>query len=284
MNRLYKYLIFSLFSFAANTTLAGDTLQLKPLEIGIVPYMSARVLISSYESMREYLELTLGKPVKIYTATGFKPFFQNSQQGDYDLVITAAHFARILQQDNNFVPLVRFSSGGRGLIMTNINSPIKTAQDLKDQVIALPDQLSLASIVCMTHLSEAGLKPDRDFKLLEVPSFASAILSIQKGEANAAVSAPGALVQMTKEMRESVRPVVDTGEYVNLIILSHPRLEKQLSEVISKALLKFGSSTIKGKQFLENTGFGSIIPVSSKDMNGLERYTSETRRLLNATQ
>jgi ABC-type phosphate/phosphonate transport system substrate-binding protein len=135
----------------------------------------------------------------------------------------------------------------------------------------------------MTHLNEAGLKPGRDFRLLEVPSFASAILSLQKGDADAAVSAPGALVQMTNEMRDSVRPVVDTGEYVNLIILSHPRLEKKLSGLLGNALLKFGNTTGEGKQFLASTGFGSIIPVTPKDMNNLDRYTPETKRLLDLT-
>jgi phosphonate transport system substrate-binding protein len=281
MLKLFTYFILAILAVFAIPVLANDNTPQKPLEIGIIPYSSTRALISTYEPMRQYLETTLGRPVKIFTSNGFKQFFLNSQKGDYDLVISAAHFARILQKENAFKPLVRFSTGGRGLVMTTLNSPIKSVKDLKGQTVAIPDVLSLASIVCLTHLNEAGLKQGKDFQLLEVPSFASAILSLQKGDATAAVSAPGALVQMAKEMRESVRPVVDTGEYVNLIILSHSRMDNKLSGLIHNALLRFGNTTKEGKQFLSNTGFGNIIPVTAKDMNSLDRYTPETKRLLN---
>ncbi|HQS56976.1 MAG: hypothetical protein B7Y56_01600 [Gallionellales bacterium 35-53-114] len=283
MLRLFHYVLWSFITLTVVPAYAADKSSVKPLEVGVVPYLSARALVTSYEPMRHYLEQALGMPVKIYTAPGFKPFFFNARQGDYDLVITAAHFARILQTEQKFTPLVRYSAGGRGLVMTALNSPLKKLQDLRGQVIAVPDQLSLANIVCMSHLREHGLKPGTDFKVLEVPSFASAILSVQKGEASAAVSAPGALAQMAPELRESVQPLLDTGEFVSLVFLAHPRLEKKLKHLISKKLLKFGSDTIEGKLFFKNNGFEEIIPVTAKDMYNLDRYIADTKRLLDET-
>ncbi len=281
MIRLFKHGIMALLAVSASAGQAGENAAARPLEVGVVPYISARALIASYEPMRVYLEQSLGRPVKIYTAAGFKPYFESAQRGDFDLVITAAHFARLLQKEQKFTPLVRYSAGGRGLIMTALNSPIKSLQDLRGKTIALPDQLSLASIVCMTHLRDNGLQAGTDFSLLEVPSFASAILAVQKGDAAAAVSAPGALMQMPRELRESVKPVVDTGEYINLIFLTHPRLGRKTSDSLSRALLKFGNETNEGKQFFSSTGFGSFVPATTKDMNSLDRYVAETRRLLN---
>lgn len=252
----------------------------KPLEVGIVPYISARALVASYEPMRIYLEQALGRPVKIYTAPGFKTFFLNAQKGDYDLVISAAHFARLLQKENKFTPLVHYATGGRGLIMAALNGPVKSVQHLQGKIIALPDQLSLASIVCMTYLRENGLQPGTDFQLLVVPSFASAILAVQKGNAMAAVSAPGALAQMPRELRESVNPVADTGEFVSLVFLTHPRLGNTTADHIKKALLKFGNKTSAGKQFFASTAFGEFVPTTASNMNSLDRYIAETKRLL----
>lgn len=280
MHRAVKYFLPALLAFAACPAIAHENPTPRTLEIGVVPYVSARALVASYEPMRLYLETALGRPVKIYTAAGFKPFFQNAQHGDYDLVITAAHFARLLQTEHKFTPLLRYSAGARGLVMTLLDSPVKSLQNLHGKVIALPDRLSLASIVCMTHLRENGLQPGTDFQLLDVPSFASAILSVQKGDAMAAVSAPGALVQMPPELRDSVRAVVDTGEYINLVFLAHPRLGKTTAGQLSKALLKFGNDTSEGKQFFSSTGFGNFIPATAKDMDSLDRYVAETRRLL----
>jgi phosphonate transport system substrate-binding protein len=284
MHRLLNLVLMFIFAISAWPASADVTTVVKTLEIGVVPYMSPRVLVASYEPMRLYLEQHLGKPVKIYTSSGFKPFLLNAQRGDYDLVISPAHFARILQTNNRFTPFLRYSSGGRGLVMTALDSPIKTPQDLRGKIIALPDQLSLASIVCMTHLGEDGLKPGTDFHLLIVPSFAAAILAVQKGDALAAVSAPGALVQMAPELRASVRPVLDTGDFINLIYLAHPRLGKTTVDKLNHALLKFGNDTSEGKQFFSSTGFGSFVPATAKEMNSLDRYVAETKRLLDESQ
>lgn len=284
MRRAFKFGIFGILAIFAWPVFADGDSPDKPLEVGVVPYISARVLVASYEPMRLYLEQVLGKPVKIFTATGFKQFFLNARRGDYDLVITSAHFARILQREYKFAPLLRYSAGGRGLVMTALSSPLKSPQDLRGQVIAVPDKTSLAAIVCMSYLRENGLQSGTDFRLLEVPSFASAILSVQKGDAIAAVSTPGALAQMPQELRESMRPIVDAGEFISLVFLSHPRLGKKYTDLLNKQLLKFGRESNEGKQFLSSTGFGTIIPVSAKDMNSLDRYVAETKRLLDETR
>lgn len=283
MQTLFKYGLGLVLAMTACTVYAEDNSTLKPLEIGVVPYLSARVLVTSYEPMRLYLEQTLGRPVKIYTAAGFKPFFLNTRQGDYDLVITAAHFARIVQKEQKFIPMVRYSAGGRAVLVTTLASPLKTTRDLRAQIIAVPDKVSLASIVCLTYLRENRLKSDTDFKLLEVPSFASAILAVQNGDAGAAITANGVLLQMPQTLRESVRTIVDAGEYIPLVFLAHPRLGKKYIDLLNTTLLKFGNETSEGKQFLTSTGFGSIIPATAKDMSSLDRYIEETKRLLDKT-
>ena len=283
MHKLILRGVITMLAMTASLVYAESITSNKPFEIGVVPYLSARSLVANYEPMRVFLEKALGKPVKIYTASGFKQFFLNAKHGDYDLVITASHFARILQKDYQYTPLVRFASVGQASIVTAQNSPVKTVQDLRQQIIAMPDQLSLATIVVLSYLRENGLKPVTDYQLLEVPSFASAILSVQKGEAMAAVTAPGILAQMPKELKESVRTVANTGEFLRNIFLTHPRIKNKYADQIKHALLKFGNETNEGKQFLISTNSGAIVPVSTKDMNSLDRYISETKRLLNET-
>ena len=283
MNRLYQSVLLTFLSVMSLHVCADDTTPVKPLEVGVVPFLSSRVIITNYEPMRQYLERTLGKPVKIYTSSSFKSFFTDAQKGEFDMVVSAAHFARILQKENNFIPLVRYESGARGLVMTAVNSPIKTLEGLRGKVIAVPNQLSLASIVSMSRLREYGLNSTTDYKILDVPSFTSAILAIEKGDAIAAISAPAALTQMTKELRDSVKPILDTGEYINLIILAHPRLGKTYTQLLQNSLLKFGKDPNLGKQFIVSTGIGAIIPVSSTDMNTLDKYVADTKRLLNKT-
>ena len=280
MGKQFKSILFAMLAMLAWPVFAQDHPSVKPLKVGVVPYISARALIANFEPLRLYLEHALGKPVTIYTAPGFKPFFLHASQGEYDLVISAAHFARILQKEHKFTPLVKFSPGSRALIMTAVNSPLKIPQDLRGQVIAVPDQLALASIVIMTWLRENGLHPGVDYKLLEVPSFASAILSVQKGDAMAAITASPILTLIPNELRESVRTLADAGEFNSFIFLAHPSMETASANLLKDKLLKFGSESNEGKQFFSNTGFGTTAPVSSKDMSKLDRYTAETKRIM----
>lgn len=283
MHKLILRGVFTILTMTASFAHAETSSTNKPFEIGVVPYLSARSLVENYEPMRVYLEKALGKPVKIYTSTGFKPFFLNAQRGDYDMVITAANFARLLQKEHQFTPLLRFSKNASSWLVTALNSPVNTLQELRGKVIAVPDQLSMAAILSMTNLRDNGMEPDVDFHLLKVASFPSAILSVQKGEAMAAITASGAMVQMPKELSESVRVVLDAGEFMSLIILTHPRIDKKTVSLLTDTLQKLSIETNRDKEFIANLGFGPLIPATSKDMNGLDRFIPETKRILNET-
>lgn len=283
MHKLILRGVFTILALTASFVHAETSTTNKPFEIGVVPYLSARALIANYEPMRVFLEKALGKPVKIYTATGFKPFFLNAQRGDYDMVITAANFGRLLQKEHQFTPLLRFSKSASSWLVTALNSPIQTLQELRGKVIAVPDQLSMAVIVSMTNIRDNGMEPDADFHLLKVGSFPSAILSVQKGEAIAAITATLAMVQMPRELSESVRVVLDSGEFMNLIILTHPRIDKNTVGLITATLQKLSNESNRENEFIGNLGFGPLIPATAKDMNGLDRFIPETKRILNET-
>jgi len=280
MIRLIKHALMAVTAISAFSVFAADTAPVKPLEVGVVPYISARAVVTNFEPLRVYLERVLRQPVKIYTSTGFKQFYKNAERGDYDLVISAAHFARILQKDNKFKPLVKLSPPAHSLLMIKLDSPLNTPQELKGQVLAVPDQLAFSSIVSMAWLRDNGLKPGVDFKLLEVPSFPSALLAVQKGDANVAISASPVLAQIPKELRESLKTLADAGEYLQFIFLTHPRVDAIASERIGKELINFNNDTGEGKQFFSSTGFGAITTLAPKDMNSLDRYVAETKRLM----
>lgn len=284
MREVVKPFIFICLLATTGYASAEDLPSIKPLEIGVAPYSSARVLVASYESMRIFLEKELHVPVKIYTSAGFKQFFKGAQRGDFDMVISAAHFSRILQKEYQFTPLVRYATVAPGMLMISTNSKIKSVQELRGQVIAVPDQLSMASIFGISYLREQGLQSGVDFQILVVPTFDSAIMAIQKGDAIAAFSARAPLTHMSKELRESVTQIANIGKYFSLVFLAHPRVDKKDTQRLTQALLKFGKESIEGKQFLSSTGFVAIIPATSKDMNTLDRFVEETKRLLVETE
>lgn len=281
MRILFRFISLAILALLSSPIFADETSTTKPVEIGIVPYMSVRELIAKYEPLRTYLQDVLGAPVKIYTANGFIPFYLNTEKGDYDLAITPSHIARLLQNEHGYTPLVRFSTPGRVLLMSAHNGPLKTVQDLHGQIIAIPDKFALASIACMAYLSENKLLPGKNFKLLEVPSFPSAIISVQKGEAAAACTASPPFSYMPKELQDSVKILADVGTITGLVIVARPGMKKLALNDLIQSLLKINDDANGGQQFIAALGFGPLIPATAKDMSKLDRYLAETKRLLN---
>jgi phosphonate transport system substrate-binding protein len=251
-----------------------------PLQIGILPYLPVRSLIVEHQPLRDFLQQGLGREVELYSAPDFKTFYANTREGKYDIVITAAHFARVAQLDQGYVPMVRYSGGARGLLVVARNSPILRFEQLRGKAITGPDRLALVSLVVVRWLHDHGMEEDRDYTLMTSVSFNTAILTVQRGEAAAAMSAPAAMRQMPAKLRDSVRIVADTGDYTNLIYLANPRLNKDDIARIKELILQFAHDTQSGRTFLNATGFGSIIPVTAADMGRLDVYVPETRRLL----
>jgi phosphonate transport system substrate-binding protein len=66
--------------------------------LGIIPAHSPRVLTERYEPLRAYLESRLKQPVRIESAADFARFQARTVRGEFDLTVTAPHFARLAQR------------------------------------------------------------------------------------------------------------------------------------------------------------------------------------------
>lgn len=247
--------------------------------VGVVPYNSARTLMEHHQPVLDHLRGELGAGVELVTAASFRAFFAEALRGDFDLAVMPSSLARMVQLDHGYLPVVRLKAGARGFIVVPSGSRIAAAAQLAGKTVAVPDRLAMGTIVCLEWLERHGLRPGRDFKLLEVPSFNSALLAVERGEADAAVTAPGALAQVSGDIRGRLRTVVDTGEYINLIYMAHPRVGAAIRDRLAQSLLRF-SNEPAGRRFFEATGFGGYLPVTAENMRKLDPYVRETRRLL----
>ena len=80
------------------------------LEIGILPNISARMLLTQYEPMRRYLERVLGRKVQISTAQNWETFHKRTLEKEYDVVITAVHLGRVAEIDAGYRPLLIYKA------------------------------------------------------------------------------------------------------------------------------------------------------------------------------
>ncbi|OZA42142.1 MAG: hypothetical protein B7X81_13475 [Hydrogenophilales bacterium 17-61-76] len=113
----FLFLIFHVgFALAAPGT---------PIRVGVLPTLSAKVLLTSYQPLRVYLERELQRPVEMVTSTDFKRFQHATLAGDFDLLVTAPHLARLSQMEAGFLPMATYLAANRAILITAKNKPIK---------------------------------------------------------------------------------------------------------------------------------------------------------------
>ena len=255
----------------------------QPLNMGVFPYLSTQALLDLYQPVRLYLAQAMGRPVNLFTAQSFKAYADQTRQGVYDILVTPPHFARLAQRETGYVPLVVYTRKLRGIIVVARNSVIHSVQDLKDKRIATPNCLALVTIMGRQLLHDNGLIPDTGVTILTVASHNNAVLAVQRGDAEAAITENSALAQMPAELRNSVRVIAQTAPMPHVMYLVHPRLGREQIERLKAALLKF-PETLAGRTFLKDSGFEGIRPINEVDLKSMDPYIKELKRLLQSSQ
>lgn len=248
------------------------------LDMGVFPYFSTRALLDLYQPMRLHLARELNRPVNLFTALSFKVYADQTRIGAYDIVVTPPHLARLAQRETGYVPIVMFTRELRGVMVVARDSPIQNLQQLRGRIIATPNRLALVTIMGQQLLQESGLGAN-DVSLLEVASHNTAVLAVQRGEVDAAMTEAVALAQMPDALRNSVRIIARMPPAPHVMFLVHPRLGMEMMARIKRALLDF-AATREGRGFFRDSGFEGVRSTDESDLKSVDPYQRELKRLL----
>lgn len=250
-----------------------------PLRIGILPTLSARVLLTTYAPLRQYLERELRRPVEMRSATGFRDFHAQTQAGDFDAVVTAAHLARLLQRDHGWKPLVTHVTANRAILVAARNRPVSSVRDLRGKMVAHPDRLALVVLQTTDWLREQGLQAGKDYQFVDSGSFNNAAYAVQQHQAMLAVLSPSSWKQLPDALKHDLVEFANLPEIPALTWIAHPRLGAN-AEVLRKALLRFTPERPEGKQFFDTTGYRGYRAVTEADTKALSPYIDDLKALL----
>ena len=254
--------------------------QTAPLEVGVLPNMSSRILMNQYQPLRTYLERVLQRPVQISTAPDWQTFYQRTRDAEYDLTITAAHLARLHQVESRHTPLVFFTPGIKALIITDKDKPIGRISDLRGKTLALSNRQSLVTVQGMRWLAEQGLDVGEDFKTLNTPTDDSVGNLVLGGDCVAALVSGGEFRAIPDALRNRLQIFQQIAEVPGFVALASPRLSAADTGRIRSALAGFTDQTEEGARFFAATGFRSFTEARDAQMNQLDIYLKATRRIV----
>lgn len=245
--------------------------QPAPLVVGVLPTLSPRVLIKNYQPFRLYLEQTLKRPVVMVTATDFTAFHKSTMAGEYDLVVTAAHLARLAQIEGRYSPLATYQSANRALLMTSQSAPLKSTKDLRGATVATLDRSALIVSQTLIWLQDQELQLDKDYKLLVTSSHNSAAYSVLSGESALAIVSPAGLKQMPADIQGGLQVFATLPPVPALMWLASPRMASAVPRLKS-VLLAFSPTLTEGKLFFDKTGYINMRGITPEEMKSLDPY------------
>ncbi len=257
---------------------ARSMAQAETIRIGIIPYLTPGVLMSLFQPLRLQLQKDLGQPVELFTAPDVRSFARRTLKPDFDIVITAAHQARLAQLESGYHPLAHFTGPLHAAVIVSRNSPLKQLEDLRGKRIAMTDRSILVNIVMTKIFTDLGLG-EKDFDFQPANSQNTALISVAHGDSDAAIIAHFALDQSPEEQRNAVRMIYRSPTLPNVTLLASPKLPAALRERIRNSLLALPSTT-DGAEFLEKSRFHGIQATDEKFMKSLDPYLKETRKQL----
>jgi phosphonate transport system substrate-binding protein len=247
--------------------------------LGVPPIHSARVLTERFEPLRAYLEKQLGQPVRIESGADFRRFHKRLLRGDFDLTITPTHFARIAQLDAGFQPLAKFAPDHDALLMHAAERPLNSVTDLRGQQLAVIDRLAITATATLHYLATQGLEADRDYRIVEHRSHASAAYSLIGGLSAAAVTTSQGLKQIPADMRDKLLLQKHIADIPAFVMMAKPGMAPSRADRLKSILLAFPRQA-EGIKFMSRLGYTKLSPIDAAHMKRADVYLNETRKAL----
>ena len=248
-----------------------------PLRIGVLPNVSARVILTTYQPVREYFERELKRGVDIATAPDFRSFAENTRRGDYDVIVTAANLGRVAQADSNWQPLAIYDPKIPAILVAMADNPNPSVAQLRGKSLALANPQSLVALAGLEWLGGQGLRQGADFKTVTAANDDSLGAVLRTGEAPLAIMSMGEFRAKPEAMRNTLRVVTEIAKLPGFLVMANPGLPAAELKRLKTLILAF-PQTDEGKKFFALSGFANIREVTEPELKTLDAFNDSTRQ------
>lgn len=256
---------------------AAATLAAPPLRIGVAPHTSARVILTNYQPLRDWLQ-SRGFAAEIETAPDFTEFARRALDSQYDIAITTGHQARLLQSDGGYLPLLTYRAEFRPVVVVAAGDPIATPRDLSETTILGLSPTSLVSQWGLRWLADNGVTGTSIRHVSAADSVAHLILT---GQAAAGFMSTANFHGLPPDSRQNLRLFAEGPAMLGRVYMLAPRLAARRAE-IQQALQDF-AATAPAQDYFQRTGLEGYRLIGTGELEAMEPYAEEARAILRQT-
>ena len=236
--------------------------------------------MTQYEGLKTYLERGGAQKVRIVVPANFKAFFDATLRGDYDVAVSAPHFARVAQTDARMVPLAMFEPRIPAQFVAPIDPPLSDASAVRGKVVAFANPTSLVAMYGQQWLRQKSLEAGKDFEVRGARSDLGVGRMLLSGDAAAAIMSGGEFRALPPDESARLRIVEVFARIPNFIIIGHPRLGNERLARLKGSLLAFMADKEDGAAFAKAAGITGIVEVDDATLRELDPFMTPTRRLM----
>ncbi|UHD18623.1 phosphate/phosphite/phosphonate ABC transporter substrate-binding protein [Thiocapsa bogorovii] len=254
------------------------------IEIPVLPYLSTEHLLNLNEPLRRHLQETLKRPVRVVTSADYRSFSADVAQGDYLLVINAAHMARLAELDSGYQSILQTINPLYALVIVRAEDPVNELADLRGARIVTPDPLALITLMGHRMLKEAGLTPSTDVQMPTADTHNNALKLLLGDDAiRAAVVSNRAYTTLDEGTRARLRILADGADLAgipSLVYQTGPGHDDADRAFLSREILHFANETAAGHAMMQTLGHGGLREVVEADRETIDPFLPATREVL----
>ena len=260
---------------AARTALASEA----NLELGLLPNLTARVLVEQYEPVQQYLAQSVGSRVVISSASSWTEFYKRAADHQFDVLVAAPHVARLMQLQLGFKPVASLTPNVKATLVCAKYQSSNQLDFIRGKTVVVANPASLVAIEGEAWLAKNGLRAGEDYISYKVKGGDSVGVMVERGEAAAGLMAMGEFKSHALAVKDNLRIVQVFAELPSFVVMVDPK-RSGFNALSTANLFRDFSDSVFGKTFEERTGSQIIAKFSEKDALAMDAYMNKTRLLL----
>lgn len=261
MRNLVVVLIFAVLAFGGQKP--------ESLKLGLIPYLSADVLLEKYAPLADYLQQTLGRKVEIVISSDHNTHIEAVGADAYCIAFMGGNpYVRAVARYGPRPLLARYEFNGepffRSAIIVAENSPLRSIEELKGKRFAFgsPDSTLSAQMPLYT-LNQAGITLRDLDKYVYLKNHENVVYGVLYGDFDAGAVAEEVYQEWRKE---GIRALTYSDALSTHLFIARSDMDETLAAQIREALFAL-NRTSGGRRILEGisptlTGF---VPVQDSD-------------------
>lgn len=230
-------------------------------EIGVFPFLPPQALEALFAPIASVLGIAVEKPVLFSTSSSYQQFMRKLEEQHFDVAFVQPFDYVKIAKPQGYVPLAGRTGELNALLVTMPESPIKSVQQLRGKMVALPPISAAVSHLTKKYLADQGLQAGNDYQIKWTRSHMSCMHQVLISEADVCATGLPPLSLFNKKRKVSLRVVDKTKPPIPYpLFVVHSRVALQDRNKMLAMILSWSQSD-NGESLLKKLNFNGFAPI-----------------------